>query len=70
MLDTIKNYVTPGTISAVLAFVAIIAGAFGQESLKAFLNDPSTAQTILSVVGGVLALVAGVAKGVEKKPTE
>lgn len=66
MLETIKSYMTAGTITAVLAFLAIIAGAFGQEGLKTFLADPTTAETILSLVGAVLALVAGVLKGVGK----
>jgi hypothetical protein len=60
------KYVTLGNISALLAVAAIIAGAFGKSALQAFLNDPSTAQTVLTVLGSIMTLVAGAAKGVNQ----
>ena len=60
------KYVTPGTITAVLSIAAVVAGVFGQSALEHFFADPSTAQTILVVIGNVGTLVAGVLDGVKK----
>ena len=59
------KYVTPGTVTAALSVAAIIAGAFGKSALATFLNDPSTAQTILTLAGAVGTLVAGLLNGVK-----
>jgi hypothetical protein len=70
MLDTIKSYVTRGTVASVLAVVALIAGFLGRDELGAYLNAPETADLILSVLTGVLAIVAGVSQGVKKPDAE
>lgn len=61
-----SKYVTLGTVSGVLAIAAVLAGAFGKPALQAFLSDPSTAQTVLTGLGAVLTLVAGVSQGIKK----
>jgi hypothetical protein len=64
MNDFISKYVTKGTVTAVLSVAAIAAGAFGKAGLAAFFSDPGTAGGILTVVGGIGALVAGALSGV------
>lgn len=59
------RFVTAGNVTAVLSVLAIIVGAFGKNALANFLNDPSTAQSIMSVIGAVGTLIAGVLPGVK-----
>jgi hypothetical protein len=59
-----SKYLTLGNVTALLSVAAILAGAFGKAALKAFLDDPSTAQTVMTLIGAVLTLFAGAAKGV------
>lgn len=61
-----SKYFTSGNVTAVLAVAAIIAGAFGKSALAAFLNNPDTAQTLLTVLGSALTLFAGAMKGVKQ----
>jgi uncharacterized membrane protein len=61
-----SKYLTPGTVTAFLSIAAIIAGAFGKGALETFLNDPSTAQTVLTLIGSIGTLVAGILAGVKK----
>jgi hypothetical protein len=62
----VSKYLTKGNITAVLAVSAIIAGAFGKSALAAFLNNPDTVSTLLTLIGSVGTLVAGAMKGVEQ----
>jgi hypothetical protein len=64
MNDFISKYVTKGTITAVLSVAAILAGAFGKTGLAVFFNDPATAQGILTGLGSVGTLVAGLLTGI------
>ena len=66
-MDSLKKFITPGTITAILSVAAVIAGAFGKSALASFLSDPSTAQNILVTVGAVGTLVAGALAGVGHK---
>lgn len=66
-MDFVNKYVTAGTVTAILSVLAIFAGAFGKSALATFLGDPSTAQTVLTIVGGVGTVVAGVLEGVSAK---
>lgn len=61
-----SKYLTLGNITAALSVMAILAGAFGKSALASFLNDPSTAQTVLSLLGSVGTLVAGAMQGVKQ----
>lgn len=61
-----SKYLTLGNIAALLSVAAIIAGAFGKGALASFLNNPDTAQTILTVLGSIGTLVAGASKGVSQ----
>ncbi|RBP03788.1 hypothetical protein DFR50_14236 [Roseiarcus fermentans] len=61
------KYVTTGTVAGVLSFAAVLAGAFGKSALAAFLSDPHTAATVLTVAGGLGALVSGALAGVQAK---
>ena len=60
-----SKYITAGTVTAVLSVAAIIAGAFGKDALAAFLNDPSTGQTVLTLAGAIGTLVSGILSGVK-----
>lgn len=62
-----SKYITPGNITALLSVAAIAAGAFGKSALATFLNDPSTTQTILTLVGSIGTLFAGAMNGVKQK---
>jgi hypothetical protein len=59
-----QNLLTPGVITGFLACAAALAGIFGRPALAAFLADPSTAELLLAVISGVLALAAGALRGV------
>lgn len=59
------KYLTKGSITAVLSVAAILAGAFGKPGLATFLNNPDTAGAILTGVGSIGAVVAGVLEGVK-----
>lgn len=59
-----SKYLTLGNVSAILSVIAILAGAFGKNAMQSFLDDPNTAQTIMTLVGAIGTLVAGAAKGV------
>lgn len=59
------KYVTSGTVTAVFAIAAVLAGAFGKTGLEHFFEDPSTAQSLLTVIGTVGTLVAGLLNGVK-----
>jgi len=59
------SWITPGTIAGLLGLLAALAGAFGKPALAAFLQDPGTASTLLTVLGGAAALIAGALKGIE-----
>jgi large-conductance mechanosensitive channel len=61
-----SKYFTRGNVTALLAVAAIIAGAFGKSALASFLNNPDTAQTILSVLGALGTLAAGAMQGVKQ----
>lgn len=61
------NYFTSGTIVGGLAIAAALSNAFHYPVLGAFLSDPTTAQSLTSVLTGVLALGAGALKGVHAK---
>lgn len=61
-----SKYLTLGNITAVLSVAAIIAGAFGKSAMQTYLNDPNTAQTILTLAGAVGTLIAGAAKGMHQ----
>ena len=50
--------------SALLALIAIVAQAFGWQSVVVFVSDPATANTILSVVAMAGTLLAIVFRGV------
>lgn len=60
-----SKYVTAGNISALLSVMAIIVGAFGKNALSTFLNDPSTTQTVMTIIGAIGTLVAGVLPGIK-----
>jgi hypothetical protein len=62
-----SKYLTKGNITAALSVLAIAAGAFGKSALATFLTDPSTTQTILTLIGSVGTLVAGAMQGVQQK---
>lgn len=62
----LAKYVTPGTVTAVLSVLALIAGLFGKPALQTFLADPDTAQSVLQAVGLVGSLFAGFMQGVKK----
>jgi hypothetical protein len=59
-----QNLLTPGVVMGLLACAAALAGIFGRPALAAFLADPSTAELLLAVISGVLALAAGALRGV------
>lgn len=59
-----SKYLTLGNITAAMSVLAILAGAFGKSAMQSFLDDPNTAQTVMTLIGAVLTLVAGAAKGV------
>jgi hypothetical protein len=61
----IMKFVTPGTIAAVLAIAAGLAGQFGQAGLAHFFADPSTSQSVLTMISSALTLYAGIAVGVK-----
>ncbi len=65
-MDKIKDFLTPGTITAVLSVAAVLAGAFGYNTLQAFFADPSTVQTILTLIGAIGTLIAGLLDGIKK----
>jgi len=60
------KYLTAGNITAALSVAAVLAGAFGKTALQSFLNDPSTAQTLLTLIGSVGTLFAGAMNGVKQ----
>lgn len=60
-----SKYITSGTVTALLSVAAIIAGAFGKGALATFLNDPATAQTLLTLAGSVGTLISGILTGVK-----
>jgi hypothetical protein len=66
--SNMSKFVTPGTIAAVLAVLAVMAGAFGMPGLQHFFQDPATAQTIMTLLGAGMALVAGALTGVKPTP--
>lgn len=59
------KYLTAGNITALLSVAAIIAGAFGKTALQTFFSDPSTSQTLLTLMGAVGTLVSGAMQGVK-----
>jgi hypothetical protein len=61
-----SKFLTLGNITAALSVGAILAGAFGKSALATFLNNPDTAQSILTALGAVGTLIAGAAQGVKK----
>lgn len=61
-----SRYITPGNVTAALSVLALAAGAFGKGALATFLNDPSTTQTIFTIIGLVGTLFAGAMKGVQE----
>lgn len=61
-----SKFLTSGNVTALLAVAAIIAGAFGKSALASFLNNPETGQTVLTVLGSVMTLVAGAMQGIKK----
>jgi hypothetical protein len=60
-----SKYITLGTITAALSVGAIIAGAFGKTTLQSYLANPETAQTLLTVIGSIGTLIAGLLPGVK-----
>jgi hypothetical protein len=58
-----QNLFTPGVVTGLLACAAALAGIFGRPALAAFLADPGTAELLLAVISGVLALAAGALRG-------
>jgi hypothetical protein len=58
------KFLTPGILTGILACAAALAGAFGRPALAAFLAEPQTAETLLGIVSGTLALAAGAMRGV------
>jgi uncharacterized membrane protein len=50
--------------SALLALIAIVAQAFGWQSIVVFASDPATANTILSAVAVAGTLFAMIFRGV------
>lgn len=60
------KYVTLGNVTALLSVLAILAGAFGKTQLQAYLGNPDTAQTVLTVIGSIGTLVAGIMPGVKQ----
>lgn len=60
---------SPGAITGVLSFLSVLCGLFGKPALGTFLNDPTTAQTVLVVAGGLGGLVGGILKGVHPVDT-
>lgn len=62
-----ERFVSKGTVAAALSVTAILAGAFGYDALGRFLNDPTTVTTVLTVVGALGTIYAGVAEGLKKK---
>jgi hypothetical protein len=63
---SVKNFVTTGSVAGVLAFMAVIAGAFGKPALASFFNDPTTAANVATLLGSALTLYAGMAQGLRK----
>ena len=61
------KFLTAGSVAGLLGLGAALSIAFGKPALGAFLSDPSTATTVTAVATGLVALVAGVLKGVETK---
>ena len=58
--------ITPGNVTALLSVLAILAGAFGKKPLEVFLNDPATTQAVMTVIGSLGTLAAGMMKGVKQ----
>jgi hypothetical protein len=61
-----SKYLTAGNVSAVLSVLAIMVGAFGKNALSTFLNDPSTTQSIMVIIGAVGTLIAGALPGIKQ----
>lgn len=59
------SFVTPGTIASLLSVAGIVSMAVGKPAMAAFLNDPTTAQTVTAVVSGGFSIAAGVLRGIK-----
>lgn len=62
------NYFSPGSVTAVISILALLAGLFGQPVIALILADPATTAAILQVVGLFGSLVAGFLPGVKATP--
>ena len=60
---SLSGVITPGTISATLAVMGIIAMSAGKPALAAFFNDPETAANLIALIAAALALFAGASRG-------
>jgi hypothetical protein len=61
------NFITTGTVAGVLSFIAAMSVSLHMPLLTAFIADPNTASELTSVLVGVMALFAGVSKGIHPK---
>jgi len=62
-----QSLLSAGTIAGGLACASALATAFHYPALGLFLADPATATTATGIVTGIIALAAGVLKGVEAR---
>lgn len=60
-----KKFVTPGAVTGLLTVAAVAAGIAGKSELAAFLGSPDTANAVVSLVGAVGTLVAGLLPGLK-----
>lgn len=62
------KFVSRGTVAAALSVAAILASSFGKEGLAGYFQSPALVDTVLAVVAGVAAIVAGISDGIKKAP--
>lgn len=60
-----KKFATPGAVTGLLTVAAVAAGIAGKSELAAFLGSPETANAVVSLVGAVGTLVAGLLPGLK-----
>jgi len=59
-----RKLLTPGVIAGFLAAGAVAAGLAGKPALASYLGDPDTAAQVVTAAGAVMAIAAGILKGV------
>jgi threonine/homoserine/homoserine lactone efflux protein len=63
-----KSLLTAGPLTGILTFIATVVSLFNMDTLASFLRDPQTAQTVVTVVAGIMSIVSGVLAGIQRKP--